>query len=347
VDPEDLSIGLEVWARPGLGLSKLVTRVEHVDPILRERQCDAEWQSFQNVWQRVNELSLLGSAKAYVIYRLAQRAMHLPGDFIECGVYRGGLSLMLGLMAKQAGSEKRVFMCDTFAGLPQPDRGVDKAYVWGSMVCPRGAVEEYVSQLGLRSRCILEAGLFSETLPKLPHDRAYALAHLDCDLYHGTKTALEYIYPRLANGGPVILDDYYDESHGVMHAVNEFAENHQLVVHLSIWGQAFFMKGEHPGTLRTSKIGPHAIYLTTETIREEPLFLRYLEEILELREQNTNRLRRFVKFCREGPSASTRALYDPPPLGNGAPRHSDSGSYAFRRRYWLGSSGVAVRRHSL
>jgi O-methyltransferase len=299
MDPDDLSIGYEAWARPGLGLAELLARIEMADPASRSRRLDAQRLSFRKVWERISKLSLLGHAKAYVIYRLAQRALTLPGDFIECGVYQGGLSLMLGLVLEEAESSKRVLLCDTFAGLPAPDRSVDKAYAKGAMVCSPDVVAQSASELGLTSRCILYPGLFTDTFRTLPDNQSFALAHVDCDLYHGTKASLEYVYPRLVDGAPLILDDYYDESHGVMRAVNEFAEAHQLVVHLSVWGQAFLIKGEQAGAVNPLKIGQHGVRVTTETVREEPVFLTYLEEVIKLQENKTRRLREFVQFCRE------------------------------------------------
>jgi O-methyltransferase len=298
VDSGDLSIGYEAWARPGLGLTEMRARLEVSDEAQRLRNCDPQWQSFLAIWEAVGKLSLLGAAKAYMVYRLAQRALTLTGDFVECGVYRGGTCLMLGLLLEQARLEKQVFMCDTFAGLPKPDRRFDKAYVEGAMACGPDAVFEAVRSMGLSSRCTLRPGLFSDTFRLFSKEQSFALVHIDCDLYQGTKESLEFLYPRLSDGAPLILDDYYDESHGVMLAVNEFAERHELVIHLSAWGQAFVIKGERVDSLETLTIGSHLVHLIADAICEEPVFLAYLEEIVRAQEDKTRRLRGFLRFCR-------------------------------------------------
>jgi O-methyltransferase len=246
----------------------------------------------------VSQLSVLGAGKAYTVFKLAKRALSLPGDFIECGVFQGGTSLMLGLILEEARSEKQVFMCDTFAGLPRPDRTVDKAYEEGTMACAAETVEQSVSRMGLGGRCVLLRGLFRDTFRTFSERQTFAFAHLDCDLYHGTKDSLEFLYPRLAEQAPIALDDYYDESHGVMRAVNECAERHGLVIHLGAWGQAFMVKGEHATVAVTYNIGPHRVHLTTEAVQKEPVFLRYLEAITRAQEGKTRRLRHFLEFCR-------------------------------------------------
>jgi O-methyltransferase len=300
VNPEDLSIGYEAWARPAQGLADLMARTEMTDPAMRSRRSEEGWRAFRDIWQRTDKLSLLGPAKAYTIYRLAEQILTLPGDFIECGVFRGGLSLMLGMMLRKAGSDKRVFLCDTYAGLEAPERSKDKAYSEGLMACPREMVEQSIRDLGLESHCIPEQGRFTETFRRFAPDQRFAFAHLDCDLYQCTREALQYLYPRLVEGAPVVLDDYYDESHGVMRAVNEFAEAHEIVIHLSTWGQALFIKGERPNGARSICIGPNRVHLTTQIVRNEPVFLSSLEELIRLQEHNTERLRRFVGFCRQG-----------------------------------------------
>lgn len=303
MDPDDLSVGYVASVCPSHVTHSSYRRVANNDRDFEATRSSPEWSSCMKLWDLVSEASLLGKFKVFCIYKLARRALELPGDFIECGVYRGGLSLMLALMQDDVKSSKKVFMCDNFdAGLPAPDRVVDKTYNEGTMKAPMETVQDYVAQLDLQSRCVLKRGLFSETLPTLLADQRFAFAHLDADLYRSTKDALEYIYPRLVDGAPAVVDDYYDESHGVMRALNELAVTNDVVIHLSVFGQAFFIKGEAPApSLGKTTIGDHSVYLTTDAVRQAPLFLPCLEAIIEEREEELRRLRSFVKFCREAP----------------------------------------------
>jgi O-methyltransferase len=295
IDPDDLSIGYEIWARSGLDIRGLLDEMRAGAHAL---EADPAWRAFNRIWELVRASSLLGEMKAYVIYKLACDTAALPGDVIELGVYRGGLSFMLGLLYETIGSTKKVLMCDAFdAGLPEPDRRVDRAYTAASMACSVVEILAFRSKLELDARCVVHRGLFADTLPQLPANQRFSFAHVDCDLYAGARDGLRYVYPRLVDGGVVVADDYYDESHGVMTALNELAAETSIVIHLSVFGQAYFVKGEASADYKRVTIGPHTIKLATDAIRREPIFLAFLHRVLERKQQSLDRLRAFLALC--------------------------------------------------
>jgi hypothetical protein len=293
---EDISIGYEIWARPGLGNDECQSRAakgtappEGFRPFL------------QHLWNPVNEYSLVGDVKGFCVYKLAMSALNLPGDFVEFGSYRGGLSFMLGLLARQVGSKKITYMHDNFdKGLPKPDRNFDKTYAEGTMSCPLHVIQESIEKLQLSSHCIPKPGLFTDTIDDYPDDQKFSLAHIDCDLYHGARECLEFLWPRLPAGAPVILDDYYDESHGVMIAMNEFAEEHGIVIHLSMPCQAYWIKGERPDETDASQleIDGHNVWLTADAARETPGLIKWMELLLENQADRVTRLENFIAICR-------------------------------------------------
>ena len=208
---------------------------------------------------------------------------------------------MLGLMIQQAGAAKHVYMHDNFdKGLPAPDREYDKAYVTGTMACPINEVHQAIAHLGLESHCLTKPGLFTETLGDYSEDQRFALVHIDCDLYQGAKETLEFVYPRTSSGAPVILDDYYDESHGVMIAMNEFAEAHEIVIHLSTPCQAYWIKDERPDETNASQVNidGNTVWMTTDTVREDPGLLNFMDLLLADRRDRIERLQNFISFCR-------------------------------------------------
>jgi O-methyltransferase len=224
--------------------------------------------------------------------------MKLDGQFIECGVFRGGLSFLLAMMLRDSKSTKKVHLCDTFYGLPNPDRDFDKSYVQGGMACDRSEVEGSIRSLGIHNQCVIHEGLFADTFENLHGLDKVSFAHIDCDLYHGTKDCLEYLFPRLSYGAAVVIDDYYDESHGVMTALNEFAESNNIVIHLSTYGQAYFIKGEQALPSSKVTIGNHSVYMVTTSIVQDHAYLPLLERLLNFHETRINRLRNFISFCR-------------------------------------------------
>jgi asparagine synthase (glutamine-hydrolysing) len=76
------------------------------------------------------------------------------------------------------------------------------------------------------SRISLIRGLFNETLP-LHENIVISIAHIDCDWYDPVLYCLKYAWPRLADGGFIILDDYNDWP-GCKKAADEFVAENQL-----------------------------------------------------------------------------------------------------------------------
>lgn len=168
----------------------------------------------------------------------------IPGDIVECGVWRGG-SMMAAIRAlQQAGcSDRHLHLYDTFEGMPPPtDRDVDldgqpaavlfqeKLLTAGSSDWCRATLAEVQQNLlgtGYPpERLHFVKGLVEETLPEHAPDHI-ALLRLDTDFYESTKHELEHLYPRLSEGGVLIIDDY-GYWQGSREAVDEFLDRHGL-----------------------------------------------------------------------------------------------------------------------
>ena len=140
---------------------------------------------------------------------------------------------MRAVLAAFGVTDRTVWVADSFQGLPPPDVGNCPAdagadfHLYSELAVPREAVEESFDRYGLLDDQVrfLE-GWFRDTLPTAPIERL-AVMRLDGDLYESTMDALTSLYPRLADGGFVIVDDYlsiencrkavddYRRSHGV------------------------------------------------------------------------------------------------------------------------------------
>ena len=140
----------------------------------------------------------------------------IPGDLIECGVWRGGASiLMRAVLAAYGDSTRSVWLADSFQGVPPPDPANYKA--------DKGIrLDRYASVLGvseaevranferyglLDDRVRFLPGWFKDTLQEAPIDRISVL-RLDGDLYESTIQALDGLYPLLSPRGFCIVDDY-------------------------------------------------------------------------------------------------------------------------------------------
>jgi hypothetical protein len=139
---------------------------------------------------------------------------NVPGDLIECGVWRGGAAMLIRAQLAERGiTDRRVWLADSFAGLPPPCPETDEGLNISGTIVPELAVsleqvQANFAGLGLLDHqvCFLR-GWFADTLPHAPI-RELAVLRIDGDLYSSTMDALQALYDRVAPGGFVIVDNY-------------------------------------------------------------------------------------------------------------------------------------------
>jgi O-methyltransferase len=152
-----------------------------------------------------------------------------PGCVVECGVWRGGMSAGI---AEVLGANRNYFLFDSFEGLPAARGDLDgaSAVAWQRDTkspdyynnCT-AAEEEAAAAMKLSGATSfsLVKGWFNETIPQFVPPCEIAVLRLDGDWYDSTRVCLENLYPYVAPGGIVIVDDYYIWD-GCARAVNEF-----------------------------------------------------------------------------------------------------------------------------
>jgi O-methyltransferase len=162
--------------------------------------------------------TMVGLRRLENVRDLAQRAIDekIPGDFIETGVWRGGCCiLMRGVLAANDVVDRKVYLADSFAGLPMPnpekypqDEAFD-LHVHEELAVSLDEVKANFTRYGLLDdQVVFVKGLFRDTLPTLDAG-PFALLRLDGDLYESTYDALQSLYPKLSPGGFVIIDDFH------------------------------------------------------------------------------------------------------------------------------------------
>ncbi len=138
----------------------------------------------------------------------------VPGDLIETGVWRGGATIFMRAILKAYGiADRRVWVADSFAGLPPPDPGKypadanDKHHTKKPLAISLEEVKANFEKYGLLDKQVqFLKGWFKNTLPVAPITRL-AVVRLDGDLYESTMDGLTNLYPKLSVGGYLIVDD--------------------------------------------------------------------------------------------------------------------------------------------
>ncbi|MYB20240.1 MAG: methyltransferase [Holophagales bacterium] len=182
----------------------------------------APWRGesdFREAYDGVEPYTVVSGDRCQVLYRLANQALSVDGDFAECGVYRGGTALLLSRVLE--GHQETLHLFDSFEGLPAPDPERDPDLEQGVF---KATSTQAVGALlgGFSGSLRVHPGWIPSTFEGLENCR-FAFVHVDVDLYRSTVDCLEYFYPRLSPGGIVVFDDYgFPAARGEKDAVDEF-----------------------------------------------------------------------------------------------------------------------------
>ena len=174
-----------------------------------KRLIGADWPSHAHTMIGLKRLRNLRSLISQVLED------RIPGDFIETGVWRGGACIyMRALLMAYGATDRRVWVADSFAGLPPPNPERYPADA-GSILHKIGLIAVSLEEVKknfakydmLDEQVVFLNGWFKDTLPHAPIEKL-AILRLDGDMYESTTQALDSLYPKLSPGGFVIIDDY-------------------------------------------------------------------------------------------------------------------------------------------
>lgn len=154
---------------------------------------------------------------------------NVPGDVVELGCYVGTTSLFLQRLILQHEAEKRLHVYDSFAGLPpktpQDASPAGEQFKAGELRAQKSVFIRHFKQSGLPLPTIHKAW-FSDLKPGDMPD-VISFAFLDGDFYESIKDSLRVVWPKLAPGAIVVVDDYQAEAlPGAKRAVDEWLVTH-------------------------------------------------------------------------------------------------------------------------
>lgn len=199
----------------------------------------------RELWHKVKPFTMT-SPERVIALREAVKYVEtacIPGAIVECGVWRGGSMMVVANALKELGKQRSLYLYDTFEGMTAPtddDVSKDGAPAFqkyessrrqdgSSGWCLADLTDVRNNLLGTgypESLITFVKGPVEETIPKtLPSQ--IALLRLDTDWYESTKWELEHLYPRLAPGGVLIIDDY-GHWQGARKAVDEYIATNRL-----------------------------------------------------------------------------------------------------------------------
>ncbi len=189
----------------------------------------------------VQRIEAVVSATRYVVDN------KIPGAFVESGVWMGGSIMAAARTLVQLDeTDRELYLYDTYEGLPPPgehdaiilsDESVADMYAERQtsdtpfLDAPIDIVRSNITRTGYPTdRIHMIAGLVEDTIPTTAPEQI-ALLRLDTDWYSSTQVEMETLFPRLAPGGILIIDDYAYLA-GVKKAVDEYFASYPLPVFL-------------------------------------------------------------------------------------------------------------------
>jgi TolA-binding protein len=175
-------------------------------------------------WISGNEVNNGGDlVRFYALILNIKQALeeNVIGQFAELGVYRGNSAAVLAHYARRSG--RCLYLFDTFAGFDTRDiSGIDA----GTPQMFANTSVDLVRHLVGEESTIYISGYFPDSIPSDLKSKQFAVVHIDCDLHEPFKVALEFFYPRLSDGGSLILHDYSSSRFsGAKKAVDDFLKN--------------------------------------------------------------------------------------------------------------------------
>jgi len=168
----------------------------------------------------------------------------IDGDFVECGVWKGGSVMAMALTLKEMGEVREIYLYDTFSGMSAPSdvdgeaamemfsktRTSEDSSQW--LLSPIEEVEKNILETGYpKEKCHFIKGKVEDTIPMIIPQKI-ALLRLDTDFYESTKHELVHLFPRLSPKGVLIIDDYGCWQ-GARKAVDEYIIDNKLCIFLN------------------------------------------------------------------------------------------------------------------
>jgi O-methyltransferase len=183
---------------------------------------------FLNLFDSCRAATMTSIERMYALYQATCHVLDrdVPGDLVECGVWRGGsVMLMAYTLLARGCTDRTIWLYDTFDGMPPPgdedvqemtgrrasdilderERSQDDLF-WG--IAPRELVERNLrlTRYPMHLFRFVEGDVMKTIPAEAP--ASLSLLRLDTDWYQSTKHELEQLYPRLSTGGVLIVDDY-------------------------------------------------------------------------------------------------------------------------------------------
>ena len=218
--------------------------VRHSKDLFQEYRSENE---FMDLYNLCNPYTMTSIERMYALYKATKYVLdnHIKGDFVECGVWRGGSPMLIAKMLQNRNiRDRKLYLYDTFEGMSAPTdfdvtykgQNADKLLKENvnqkeTSVWCLADLREVTHNMGLTGytaeNIVYVQGKVEDTIPGTVPSNPIALLRLDTDWYESTWHELVHLYPRLIENGVLIIDDY-GHWEGCRKAVDEYFEKEKV-----------------------------------------------------------------------------------------------------------------------
>lgn len=190
---------------------------------------------FKDIYEKTKAYTMTSPERMYSLYQAIIYIIQnkIEGDIVECGVWKGGSSMISALtLLKLKSCDKKIYLYDTFSGMTKPS-GKDRPDTMDKWLDNNGkqfnkwcyaSLDEVQGNMSKtnypKDKIIFVRGDVEHTIPQNIPEKI-SILRLDTDWYKSTYHELKYLYPRLSSGGVLIIDDY-GHHEGAKKAVDEY-----------------------------------------------------------------------------------------------------------------------------
>jgi len=204
-------------------------------------------KEFEEIYQKCKKYTKTSKERMFALYKSVEYVVNsgIEGDFVECGVWKGGSCMLIAYALLVLGvKDRKIWLYDTFEGMTKPtgrDIKIHGGKTANEMWKERKGKWDYIELEEVKKNMKLSGypeknlifvkGKVEETIPKkIP--KKITLLRLDTDFYESTYHELKHLYPLLSINGILILDDY-GHWKGAKEAVDEYFRANEIKIFLN------------------------------------------------------------------------------------------------------------------
>jgi len=199
---------------------------------------------FLEIYKKCKNYTMTTWERMYSLYQAVKYVVNrnIEGDFVECGVWRGGSSMVIAMTLLKLGVDNRkIILYDTFKGMSEPTEDDIDMYnneampVWSNQAtsdynkwCYASLEDVHynmsLTQYNMNNVSFVE-GMVEDTIPRTNPNKI-AILRLDTDWYESTYHEMNHLFPIVSNLGVLIIDDY-GHWQGARKAINQYFEENK------------------------------------------------------------------------------------------------------------------------